>query len=252
MSATSDDSAEPTASDEPAAAAAAAGDRPAPGGRPLVLVPGLGADHRLFGPQLARFGDRVHVPAWPEPGRGDDCAAYAGRLADALPAAIADARPVLAGMSFGGQLVIEMARRVDASAVAVIAGCRRPSHLPARFAIARRAGAPVPAPIARAVLRGLAGVFARRERLDAEATRLVRAMAADVDPGPLRTLARVCADWRDESPPPAPLHALHGDRDWVIPLVPGPEVEVIAGARHLLPLTHPDRVDAFLARVAGD
>ncbi|MHC4833183.1 MAG: hypothetical protein ACYTFH_04680, partial [Planctomycetota bacterium] len=49
--------------------------------RSIVLLPGLGANARLFGPQLEAFGDRhdapkilqTFVPSWPdpiEPGRG--------------------------------------------------------------------------------------------------------------------------------------------------------------------------------------
>lgn len=220
---------------------------------PIVLIPGLGADARLFGPQLECFGSRVHVPGWPEPGDGDDCAAYADRIAASLPASVREARPVLAGMSFGGQLAVEMSRTIPATAVGVIAGCRRPEHLPRRFALARRGGAPVPAALARPVLRGLSRLFARRERLDEPARRAVRAMAGDIDPGRLRRLGRVCATWPPSTAatPACPVHALHGDRDWVIPLVPGPEVTVVAGGRHLLPLTYPARVNAWLAGLAG-
>lgn len=217
---------------------------------PIVLIPGLGADARLFAPQCEHFGERVHVPRWPAPERGDDCARYADRLAAELPADLRDARPVLAGMSFGGQLAVEIARSVPATAVAVIAGCRRPEHLPRRFALARHGGAPVPAVIARPLLRTLAGVFARRERLDAATRELVRAMAADIDPGPLRTLGQVCANWPRAAVPSCPVHAIHGDRDWVIPMVDGPEVTVVSDGRHLLPLTHPHRVNAWLASLA--
>jgi pimeloyl-ACP methyl ester carboxylesterase len=108
----------------------------------------------------------------------------------------------------------------------------------------------VPAAIARPILRGLAGVFARRERLDPAARELVRGMAADIDPASLRTLGQVCANWPTATVPGCPVHALHGDRDWVIPMVDGPEVTVVAGGRHLLPLTHPDRVNAWLASLS--
>ena len=48
----------------------------------IVLLPGLGANARLFGPQLEAFADRgAFVPAWPDP---IDPSRGAGGVAESL------------------------------------------------------------------------------------------------------------------------------------------------------------------------
>jgi len=47
---------------------------------------------------------------------------------------------------------------------------------------------------------------------------------------------------------PYQLFALHGRKDFVIPLVEALWVEVVEDCRHLLPLTHPDAVNAIIRK----
>ena len=75
----------------------------------LVFLPGLTADHRLFGPQLAHFAGKANVLAWDPPSHGesrpfaldwalDDLAQWLRGILQAEGAK----RPVLVGQSMGG------------------------------------------------------------------------------------------------------------------------------------------------------
>jgi pimeloyl-ACP methyl ester carboxylesterase len=48
-----------------------------------------------------------------------------------------------------------------------------------------------------------------------------------------------------------PVHHLHGDRDRLIPVHRVKPDHVVAGAGHLLNITHPDAVNDFIARAAS-
>ena len=101
---------------------------------PLILLSGMGADERVFAPQLRAFGQLV-VPNWIEAKPEESLASYAARLA----AAVDPKRPCfVGGASFGGFVAMEMARRLDAMAVFLIGSARSPAELPLRVRALRR------------------------------------------------------------------------------------------------------------------
>ena len=87
-------------------------------GPPLVFVHGAAVDSRIWAPQLAGLSDELTVVAWDEPGAGrsselpDDF--DLADIADGLAALIEalDLGPVhLAGLSWGGTVLLELYRR---------------------------------------------------------------------------------------------------------------------------------------------
>lgn len=72
---------------------------------PLVLLPGMMCDARLFGPQIAELSSEYAVTIAPIT-QGDRIEEIASRLLDVLPARFA-----LAGLSMGGIVAMEILRR---------------------------------------------------------------------------------------------------------------------------------------------
>ena len=88
----------------------------------LILLPGLGADHRLLEPQRRAFPQLI-VPPWIPPRKNESLPDYAARMAETVTPS-RDVPLVLGGVSFGGMLAYEMARHLKPDAVVLIASCR--------------------------------------------------------------------------------------------------------------------------------
>ena len=77
----------------------------------LVFLPGLTADHRLFGPQLAAFEGRANILVWDAPSHGESRPFALSWSLDDLARWLHDileregiARPILVGQSLGGYI----------------------------------------------------------------------------------------------------------------------------------------------------
>ena len=93
----------------------------------LILLPGLGADHRLFAGLRSQL-PRLEVPPWPELPTTGGIDALAARLAESLRV---DGPVVVGGSSFGGFVAASLARLVGAQAVVLIGSCAHPSEISA-------------------------------------------------------------------------------------------------------------------------
>jgi pimeloyl-ACP methyl ester carboxylesterase len=99
----------------------------------LYLIPGLGADHRLFG-KLQLPGHRVHYldrPAMPE---GSSLRDYAARLAERVDA---DRPHALIGVSMGGMEVQEMAALTGPARTVIISSWKGPQEMPPPIRVLR-------------------------------------------------------------------------------------------------------------------
>lgn len=206
--------------------------------RRLLLLPGLGADRRLFEPQRACAAD-IEVIEWIEPAAAESLAGYAQRLA----ASIDTTRPfALGGASFGGMVALEIARHVRPAAVILIGSCRAPSQLPRYYR----------------PLRGLAGVAtllplrlaAWRFGIRTKQDRQLFAAMLRATPRPfVRWAARAIFGWRGATDLDVPVHHIHGGRDRIIPPAAVNADAIVAEGGHFLGVTHAAEVNAFIDSV---
>jgi pimeloyl-ACP methyl ester carboxylesterase len=214
----------------------------------LVLLPGLGADHRMFAPQAAAF-ERLSVPAWILPRDREGLPEYAERFAESVHFSGSGPR-VLGGVSLGGMLAYEMARYVPADALVLIATCRTRRGL----GHWRRLIGPI-------VPRAPLGVFRfaqhlapattvfRRGRSRSMQRTLVR-MFQEADVALMRWALGALLRWQPSRPAALPTFQIHGARDRVI-FASGIEAdELIPDGGHLINLTHAQRVNAFIRKAA--
>jgi pimeloyl-ACP methyl ester carboxylesterase len=239
-------------------------------GPPLVLVHGAAESGRVWQPQIEALADEFAVVAWDEPGAGRssdvpedfglaDYAACLAGLIEALGAAPAH----VAGLSWGGTVVLELYRRhaehvgtlIFADSYAGWKGSLPDAEVRARVA---GAGRMLAAPAA-AFDPTLPGLFAVGP--PAELAGLMAEIAAAVRPQSLRTQTAVmaAADQRDLLPRVAvPTLLIWGELDARSPLevarqfeqaIPDTTLVVLPGAGHLSNLERPgafnDSVRAF-------
>jgi pimeloyl-ACP methyl ester carboxylesterase len=211
----------------------------------LILLPGLGADHRLLEPQRRAFPHLV-IPPWVAPQRREPLSHYAARLAQS----VGPARPlVLGGVSLGGMMAYEMARHLRPAAVVLIASCRagrdvrtaiwrlRPllSRLPAWCV---RCVKPL-SPLGSGILGGAGPEFKR----------LCVTMFQDADCRFMSWAAGAILNWRPDPLVGVPIFQIHGGKDRIIPVPRIHADEVVSEGGHLINLTHAEQVNAFVRRV---
>lgn len=224
----------------------------------MVLFPGLAADGRLFAPMREVWAaglPRLETPELPAPARRDESLTeYARRLADVLARgvlreALAARVPYwIGGFSFGSQLAQEIAAELTPAPRGLVLLCAvrgRHQILPA-FRMQERIGRLIPGAVARRMYGPYAKRFAARCRLGPEQTRLLVEMACANDPAFLAWSSRACAEWRGVATPTMPMLHVHGERDTVIPDVRREATHTIAGAGHLITMTHAREVVAAI------
>ena len=229
------------------------------------MLPGIGADHHLFIPQLKAFEDST-VPRWVDLGASDESLeSYALRqLAMLRSEGQLEGRFAFVGFSFGAQVAIEMTLRLIADGEALPTGlvllsaCRSREAVLPRFRRQVRLGGLVPGFIARPIFSVLGNRFASKHGLDAQSRLWMREMVRTLDFGHVKWAGRATCAWtrtRDEvsaiEGAGVSVHQVHGRNDGVIPLVDGDADEVLEDGLHLITWTHAGRVNDAIRRTTG-
>jgi predicted esterase YcpF (UPF0227 family) len=101
---------------------------------PVYLMPGLAASTAIF-ERIALPSDtfEIHLLEWEIPMDNESLTDYAKRIAEKIQ----NKNPVLIGVSFGGILVQEMSKYIDARKVIIISSVRSNLEFPRRLKIAK-------------------------------------------------------------------------------------------------------------------
>jgi pimeloyl-ACP methyl ester carboxylesterase len=211
----------------------------------LILLPGLGADARLFAPQAAKFSG-LDVPDWIPPHKGENLESFARRMMEAVHPS---GEYVLGGVSFGGMVASEMARHLRPRALLLIASAATGTAVPGhgRFVI-------------QTALR--LGIFARRSprpfwpalgwafgATTPAARELLSQFFESAPPSFIQWGLEALLRWKPTSALVVPVFHIHGATDRLIPSRRVRATAVVAGGGHLINVTHADEVNAFVRRV---
>lgn len=226
----------------------------------VVFLPGLGADERLFAPQIEALraaGHTPQTPRWPFHRKGESLRAFSVRAAEVIRP---DPHTLLVGFSFGGMVALEIAAVAAAEhrpwGVVLISGLRSSRAITPAFRAQQAVGRFVPRGIVRRALTGrLVDRFARTDHLTAEQAETLRDMASSTDLDFLFWAARACARWGFDGRCPVPVRHVHGRHDRTIPYVahpelPGGEAEIV-DAGHLITWTAPESVNRAVLEAAS-
>ena len=209
---------------------------------PLILFSGLAADANVFVPQKLVFPQLI-VPAWPKPQSNDTLDSYCDRIADIIRP---DVDTILGGASFGGIISLHVARRSRPAAVILIGSVRSPNELPrwVRFFRPLKPLIPlIPVRLLQICCIPVASKIARR--WFPHLCGLARQFRGS-DPIVFKwSLARIL-DWTTAPNVNCPIFHIHGDRDYVLPMRYTKPDAVVNGGGHVISLTHPTDVNAFI------
>jgi pimeloyl-ACP methyl ester carboxylesterase len=212
---------------------------------PLFLLPGMGADARLFRPQLGALPNAV-VPPWLPPDPRESLADYARRFADAIRP---DGPCFVGGASFGGFVALEMAPHLNALGCFLIGSAREPSAMPKRIRWLRAVGGIIGILPFRVLAPGAWLARQTVGRFSHPLTRSFLRHLQEADASFLRWGSRAALRWK---PSPATaavrIFQIHGERDRIFPARRTHAEVILPGGGHLISLTHASAVNDFLRR----
>lgn len=206
---------------------------------PLILLPGLGADARMFA-ALKNELPQIVTPSWIEPIPGESVADYARRFAGVID----PGRPCfVGGASFGGVIAQELAAIMPGVLACFVIGSTRSERAkPWRIRVLR----PITPFVG--ILPGISPLLVRMAgRWLRSPTRGVMVQLGEADKKVLRWGAEAILKWK-----PSPgienvrVYQIHGERDRVFPIHLTEPDHVVPGAGHLIAITHPQQVVEYL------
>jgi pimeloyl-ACP methyl ester carboxylesterase len=209
----------------------------------FYLIPGLGADERVF--QFLRLQGAVHVLRWLSPQTlAENLPHYAARLAAAIPP---EQACWLVGVSFGGVLALEVAQLRPLARVVLISSFAGPSELPWIGKLARATGLyhlvpPQLLPRLPRVAKWFFGVKTGRDY------QLLRQILHDTDPDFTRWAIARLLQWPGRTLPSA--IRIHGTGDRLLPAGTAPSQYMLPGG-HLIIISQAAAISRILNQLAA-
>lgn len=206
----------------------------------IYCISGLGADEQLF-KYLDIPGYSLQVLQWPQYRPVDNLVSYAYKLSEQ----ITGPDPILLGVSFGGMLAIEIAKRVSAAQTFLISSVQSAKDLPFYY---RWAGSlSLPSLIPDVLINEPSEIQEHLFGVEGEEDKtLLRRYLINADPVYIRWGLRVILEWENEDFPLNVVH-IHGTNDRVIPIPTGVHFRVQEGG-HLMVFNKAAEVSRLIAQ----
>lgn len=207
----------------------------------IHLIPGLGADHRIFDRLLMDMPDR-HAHDWPVMASGSSLRHFAEALAERIDGR----RPhVLIGMSMGGMVVQEMAAFTKPERVVIISSWKGPHEMPLPIRSLR--GTHPERVLTKEMLKRLMPMIRwqmgvrGKEELD-----LLDAFMHANTIEQLKVQVAAVLGWNGPPVPVGDLLHIHGDQDRLMPLAPIQNAVVVPGGTHFMVFSKAKEVEMIL------
>ncbi|MBK6832216.1 MAG: alpha/beta hydrolase [Flavobacteriales bacterium] len=216
----------------------------------LYLIPGLGADHRLFD-RLALPEHTLHYLDWPRMPEHASLRQFAQELAHKIDRS----RPHgLLGVSMGGMVAQELAAITDPKCVVLISSWKGRSEMPWNIRMMRglRPERMVTDVMVRRVvpfLRILRWTLGMEDRASQELGQLMLSTFSARD---LRVMMDAVIHWNGPTSPLKKLVHIHGDKDRLMPISLIKEPIVVPGGTHFMVYSRAEEVSAAVRRALLD
>jgi pimeloyl-ACP methyl ester carboxylesterase len=209
----------------------------------VYLLPGLGADHRLFG-HLVLPGHALHYLDRPEVPAGSTMADIARLLASRVNAQVPHA---LVGVSMGGMEAQELAALTHPRKVVLISSWKGPQEMPAHLKLLR--GTHPERLLSKIFMQGSLPVIRWQMGVEKpEEVQLLDSFLQMTSLEQLRVQISACLHWEGPAQPVPGLVHLHGDRDRLMPLSNIQGAQIVKGGGHFMVFSHGAEVSALVAK----
>ena len=203
----------------------------------LYLLSGLGADKRVY-EFLDLSAYKVHHIDWIPPQPNESIEQYAGRLSEK----IGGNAPILIGVSFGGMIAIEIAKKRAIEKIILISSAKSRKDIPQGFNFTRRLRLHrfIPARVLRNPNRIVFWFFGVEEKWEKD---LLRAIMRDTDIAFFRWAIDRIVNWTNENVPDNAIH-IHGTKDRLIPFTTADYK--IEGGGHMMIVNRAQEIDQII------
>ncbi|MBS1532865.1 MAG: alpha/beta hydrolase [Bacteroidetes bacterium] len=209
----------------------------------IFLIPGLGADYRVF-QHIDLPGYEVAHVVWLEPEKTDTLASYAQKLIDHYQMQSND---IVIGNSLGGMLAIEVARKIHPRKTILISSIKCAAEAPRSRKWYRRI--PIykilPAKIytsAGFLVRFAMGKISKKHR------HLFIDMLKKTPPGFAKWAVGAILHWDNDTIPEHVYH-IHGDKDQIFPCRRIKDATIVKNGSHLMVMNKPKEINTWLKNI---
>jgi pimeloyl-ACP methyl ester carboxylesterase len=211
----------------------------------FYLIPGLGADERVFRNLQPQLRGETHVLKWLPPTTATETLPhYAARIAAAIPVAQACC---VVGVSFGGVVALEIAQLRPRARVVLVSSIPDAASLPLLLRVVRRTSLHrlVPPQVLKLFPRVGQWYFGVNPGADYQ---LFRQILRDTEPKYARWAIHQLLHWNSRGLGPAV--RIHGTHDRVLPRGAAPIDHLIPGGTHFMVLSRAAEISRILNQLA--
>lgn len=204
------------------------------------FISGIGADDRMFTHIRPPEGYQAAHIHWIPPQKNEALGDYAARLI----AQIDTSEPfVLIGLSLGGIMAVEIAKRIPPLCTIIISSIPLSTHLPPYFRVAGQLGLGRIAPAT--LLKAATSVKHFLTMKTPSNRRLIQSVIWSGDDKFIHWALNAVLEWNNTEIP-SPLYHVHGARDEVFPIGFTQPTHIIPKAGHMFLLSQPEEVNNLL------
>lgn len=212
--------------------------------RKIYLIPGMGADTRIYNHIALRESDDVTCIDWIEPHQSDTLASYAQKLVFQYHI---QPNSIVIGNSLGGMLAIEIAKFMPVQKVILISCIRTVDEAPWYFSIFR--ALPfyklIPGKLMTKLGFMIRPVFGKMNDDDLW---LFKDMLKNTSPAFLKWSMGAVLHWDNKVVPPN-VYQMSGDKDQVFPYKKLKAAEIVKGGTHIMIFDKAKQVNKILKRI---
>jgi pimeloyl-ACP methyl ester carboxylesterase len=212
----------------------------------VYFIPGIGADYRLFTHIRLPEGYTSSHIHWIDPVDKEKLSDYAFRLS----AQIDQSDPfILIGMSLGGMMAVEIAKRLDPVCTIIVSSIPVKSHLPGYFNLAGKLG------LGKLVSPSFLKAATRAKHALARHSDANRRLLFDIiragDDRFIRWALSAVLEWENKEVPQRFYH-IHGTRDEIFPISLTTPTHIVEKGDHNFVISRPEILNQMLKKIILD